>query len=53
MKAWRVHQLLLVRWSGFRALTPKDQQALVELMLSLIAEARREGGCIKCQKGMT
>jgi hypothetical protein len=42
MKAWRVHQLLS-RWPRFLGLTEKEQSKLVELVQSLIAEARQAG----------
>ena len=42
MKAWRVHNLLLTRWEGFRTMRPEDQQRLVDLVLALIAEAKKE-----------
>jgi hypothetical protein len=42
MKAWSVYDLLTGRWAPFRTLSEEDRQRLVELVLSLVAEAGRE-----------
>lgn len=46
MKAWRVHQLLMSRWVHFRVMRPEEQEKLVELLLTLIAEAKKEDAAV-------